>query len=123
MSAHPNVILMAVLTPDNTSRKTMREILAAAHPAMEPGSVNYDQVRIGDRDFDTLVMESEYDEGWQIGGEEGQIIVFDLLTYGYGEEIAWDELVRIKDELEAWAIDACAKHACSYRITVSANYW
>lgn len=41
MSSHPNVILMAVLKPDNLSRKTMRDIL------LEAGVVEEDDIKIG----------------------------------------------------------------------------
>lgn len=53
----------------------------------------------------------------------GDIIVYDMVTYGYGELIEWDKLVKQKEELEAWAKIMCEKFNCSYKIFVTANYW
>jgi hypothetical protein len=117
MSIHPNVILMAVLTPDNLSRKTMRDILAE-----HKQGVLY-RIVIAGTEYDTLVMESDYDEGWQISAKAGDLVFFDLVTYGYGETIAWDKLESQKKELEAWALETCKKHHCSYEIKITANYW
>jgi len=64
-------------------------------------------------------MESDYDDGNQIAGEEGDLVVFSLVTYGYGEEIAWSELRRMSEELSAWA----SEHGLDHAISVSANYW
>jgi hypothetical protein len=118
MSTHPNVILMAKLTPENTSRKTMREILAV-HGITDPER----DVRIGDEDYHHVVMESDYDDGYQIGAKEGDLVFFDLVTYGYGETITWETLQSQKDQLEAWAKDIGERFKCSYEICVSANYW
>jgi hypothetical protein len=74
---------------------------------------------IGEFCYQTLVMETDYDEGVQISGEEGDLIIYDLVTYGYGEEISWEDLQSRVDSLEVWSI----QHNLEYRISVSANYW
>jgi len=51
MSTHPNVILMAVLKPDDLSRKTMRDII---------GDVG-DDIPIGDNEYHTIIMETDFD--------------------------------------------------------------
>ncbi|MGD9157169.1 MAG: hypothetical protein PVG39_02060 [Desulfobacteraceae bacterium] len=117
MSTHPNVILMAVLKPDDLARKTMREILA------EFKVENDDDIKIGSKDYIWIIMEDDYDEGYQISSDEGDLIFFDLVTYGYGEFINWEKLEKQKQELEIWAKDICEKHNCQYEIRVSANYW
>lgn len=131
MSTHPNVILMAVLTPDGLSRATMRNIL------VDTGTKDNDEIVIprgmkvkyepgmppipfGVR---SMVMESDYDEDHQIAAKEGDLVFFDLVTGGYGKVISWHDLDTKKTALEEWAKDICARFNCKYEIRVSANYW
>jgi len=118
MSAHPNVILLCRLKPDDLARKTLRSIRAEMEAEEDEGDFN-----IGTSTYHTKLLESDYDDSWQIGGDEGDILVFDLVTYGYGEDIAWDKLNAQKAELEEWAKKVCEKFSCSYTIAVTANYW
>lgn len=60
-----------------------------------------DQLAIGERVYHTLVMEDNYDEGWQISGSEGDLIIFDLVTYGYGKDIKWGDLQDRVNSLRA----------------------
>jgi len=118
MSTHPNVILKLALTPEDLARKTYRAI------RVEAGAVNDDaDITVGSENYHTVVMESDYDEGWQLSAKEGDILVFDLVTYGYGEEIAWDKLAAQKAELEQWAMGICERYHCTFSISVTANYW
>ena len=117
MSTHPNAILMAVLEPDNLSRKTMRDILA-------DNVVKYDNdVVIGNEEYHSIIMESDYHNGFQIAADEGNLVFFDMVTYGYGDAITWDTLEKQKETLEAWAVETCRKHNCTYTIRITANYW
>ena len=118
MSTHPNVVLMVALTPHGLARKTMAGILADAGVVTD-----VDDLKIGDQNYHHRVMESDYYEEMQIAAKEGDLVFFDLVTYGYGETIAWSELEARKNVLEDWAKVVCAKHACDYRIEVTANYW
>ena len=118
MSTHPNVILMAVLTPEGLSRKTMNAILA------EAGVTDIDdEIKIGSGDYNPLVMETDYDEGWQISAKEGDLVFHDFLTYGYGQVVEWEKIEAQKKELEDWAKAICERHHCTYKIMVTANYW
>ncbi len=117
MSTHPNALLILSLTPDDLSRKTHRAIMA------EAGVTEDDRIKIGDDDYLHRVMEDSYDQSHQIAASEGDIVLFDHVTYGYGKTVEWDKLEAQKQVLEAWAKAACARHHCSYRILVSANYW
>lgn len=128
MSAHPNVILMAVLTPHGLARITMRAILTelnspgkdvvfGARPREIP------EVTIDDDEYHTLIMEDTYDEGFQITAKLGDLVFFNMVTYGYGERVTWRDLERQKIRLEAWAIKACIKHHCDYEIFITANHW
>ena len=115
MSIHPNVVLMAVLTPDNLSRKTMRLIL---------GKDNLeDEIKIGENFYTATVMESEFDEDWQISAKEGDLVFHGHATYGYGEVISWHYLEARKKELEIWADRMCKRFNCSYVIQVTADYF
>jgi len=117
MSAHPNVILMALLKPDELSRGTMRNILE------ENDADAFGDILICDDDYHPLVMESEYHDDFQISADEGDLVFFDMITYGYGECIAWNKLEERKFNLEKWAEDICNRHHCSYEIKITANYW
>lgn len=108
---------MAVLKPDNLSRKTMREILS------ESNIDDDNDLKIGDAEYRHLVMESDYDEGYQISADEGDLVFFDMITYGYGENITWSKLEEKKTDLENWAIGICERHHCNYKIFITANYW
>lgn len=143
MGAHPNVILKCTVKADGTTRKLLRDLLAQNRHEIPDSSLplfldskgevvknaitgkdlrhsrDDDELCIGDYCYDTLVMESEYDESWQISGEEGDLIIFDLVTYGYGQEITLRDLQQRIDSLETWAI----QHSLSYKISISANYW
>ncbi len=117
MSTHPNAMLLGVLVPDELARKTHRAILA------EAGIDSNGQLKIGSRDYSITVMESDFDDHWQITAPEGSVVLHTYLTYGYGETVAWSEVEALKNELEAWLQVACETHKCSQSIHITANYW
>ncbi len=117
MSTHPNAILMCVITPHDLARKTMKAILE------EYGGDDDHETKIGGEDYHHRVMEDSYDESWQISAEEGDLVFFDLVTYGYGDVIEWNKLAAQQKALEEWAIKVCEKHHAEYKIYVGANYW
>ena len=117
MSTHPNVVLVCCLTPDGLSRKTMADIFA------ESNTNDNAQIQIGGKGYDHIVMESDYDEGWQLSAKEGDLLIFDLVTYGYGDSIGWQALQEQKQQLEEWSKGICERHHCKADIRVTANYW
>jgi len=119
MRTHPNTILMAVLKPNSTTRATLRAM--TEHQSC--CDKKYESFKIGGNDYTSTVMESDYDEGYQISADEGDIVIHSFLTYGYGEAIDWENLVEKKTALEQWAIKMCKLYQCSYKIQVTANYW
>jgi len=123
MSTHPNVILMCILTPNDLARKTYRSIVEEfkANDWVEEEGTS--AIKIGAIEYHCKVMEEGYDDDWQIRAKEGDIVVFDLVTYGYGENIAWEKLEARKNELESWAKEICERLSCLYKIVVTANYW
>jgi len=126
MSTHPNAILLLTLTPDDLSRKTWKNILQESKvwKYQEEGVIDFEgQIKISGNAYSHKIMESSYNKSMQISASEGDIVVFDMVTYGYGEVIEWDKLVKQKEELEAWAKIMCEKFKCSYKIFVTANYW
>lgn len=122
MSTHPNAILLLTLTPANTTRKTYRAILDKECP---PPSYDGDKpdLKIGDAQYHHTVMEGDYEDDYQIAAKEGDIIFFDMITYGYGETIAWGNLEKQKRELEEWATRVCREHDCEAKFFITANYW
>lgn len=118
MSIHPNAILLLALKPNGLARQTLRAILDGAK--VEDAD---DGIKIGEHDYVIRVMESDYAKDYQISADEGDICLFDMVTYGYGERIEWDELIAQKAELETWAGGICERHACSAKFFVTANYW
>ena len=117
MGSHPNAILALALKPDDGTRKTHRAIMA------EMGFALDDQIKIDGSDYHVTVMESDYDDGMQIAADEGDIVLFDMVTYGYGEVIEWSKLEQQKAALETWAKGICERHKCSAKFFVTANYW
>ena len=118
MSTHPNAMILLILKPDDLSRKTLRAIRQEAGVDLEDGDIE-----IGEDSYHIDVMESTYDEDKQISADEGDIVVWDLVTYGYGERIEWDKLATQKAALDVWASGVCERHKCVASIFVSANYW
>ena len=118
MSTHPNTILMGVLIPDELARKTYRAIVGSI------GADNDDPYfNIGGLGYSLKIMEDSYDDSNQISAPEGSIVAHCLLTYGYGETIAWAEVEKAKAELEAWLANIAAQHKCSHSIHLTASYW
>lgn len=117
MSTHPNAMLLLTLKPDGLARKTYRDILA------ELGVEGDASIKIGGATYHHDVMESDYDDSNQIAADEGDIVLWDLVTYGYGERIEWDKLAVQKAELDEWARGICERHKCAAKVYVSANYW
>ena len=123
MSIHPNAMLLLTITPDGLARQAMRAI-RAEHPVVDDKEiVDDDEIMIGALPYKSMVMESTFDEDYQISGEEGDLIFWQFLTYGAGEQIDWETLVAQHAVLDAWAQDICARHHGTYRISISANYW
>lgn len=118
MSTHPNVILLLELTPDDLPRRTMRAII----PSWE-GNEDGFELKVGDAKYSVFVADSDYYESMQISTKEGRLLFYDMVTYGYGEKIAWSKLEQQKAALEDWAKTVCEQHHCAYEISVTANYW
>lgn len=118
MSTHPNAILLLTLKPDDLSRKTYRKLLES-----EGLTDSENSITIGKISYNHKIMETDYCKDWQISADEGDIIIFDMVTYGYGANIEWSVLEQQKNELEEWAKAKCEQLSCTYKIQVTANYW
>lgn len=144
MSTHPNVILKCTVKAEGTTRKLLRKLLSQNREEIPDSNLppmlntkgekvtnrfggyilesrSEDQLIIGNHAYYTIVMEEGYDESWQISGEEGDLIIFDLVTYGYGEDISWDDLNKRVEDIKSWAYQPSRN--LEYTISVSANYW
>lgn len=120
MSTHPNAMLLCTLIPNGGSRKTFRDI--AAHEGQEISDGSFD-VKVGGRRYSAHVMESDYDESYQISAAEGNIVLHTFLTYGYGEKVPLHELNTVIEEMQQWAALAGARHDCTFELHITANYW
>jgi len=115
---------MAVLTPDGLSRKTAKAIINDSESKYgQDWSGGPPDITIGSKEYHVTIMEGTYDDNYQVSAKEGDIVFLDLVTYGYGDTITWDELSKQRDALDTWARQICAKHHCTYEIRMSANYW
>ena len=125
MSTHPNAILAVALTPKDghgvieDGQTLLRQILDESD---KPYS-GEDVIKINGEDYNAMVMHDAYDEAFQIYAKTGQVVVFDMVTYGYGETITWAKLETFKTALESWALSMSGKFGCTYEIFVTANYW
>lgn len=118
MSVHPNTLLMAVITPQDPSIK-LELIRDLKSQIDDVGNV----IKIdGDKYFVHLMLD-DYDTDLQIRANAGDFIVFDHVTYGYGEKIKWEAIEKRKRALEEWTKWTCERNKCTYEIFVSANYW
>lgn len=117
MSTHPNAILQLVLKPDDLARKTYRAILSDFEVSTD------DDFNINGSNYHHRIMESDYYEPSQISANEGDIVFWDLVTYGYGQKVTWAKLEAQKLALEDWAKKVSEKYKCSFEIFVGANYW
>lgn len=121
MSQHPNVVLLLSLKPDGLSRKTHRNICKEAGVSLE--EIGGPQITIGGHNYFCEVMESDYNESMQIAADEGDIVIYDMVTYGYGERVPWAGLIARQQALQEWADGVCARHDCTDSFFVTANYW
>lgn len=118
MSLHPNTTLAAALTPKGSARETFLSILKANNVEED------DNLKIGELYYLSVVMDDDddYSEEDQISAKEGDIVFYSDVTYGYGDTISWDALVKHKAALEAWAKEVCEQHHCTYEIFLTATY-
>lgn len=133
-------MMIAVLTPDNGSRKTQRGIfdhcekrgLKVNAEDGEIGILNGKKGAVSDKypdgypltdDWSLHVMEDDYYESSQISADEGQIVVYDLITYGYGERISWEETEAKRRQLIGLLDPMVDPLKFTYEIFISANFW
>jgi hypothetical protein len=111
-------MLLLVLTPDDPTRETMRSIVTDAG-----GDADSPKIKIGGENYTVTVMEDDYDDSHQLHAKEGDIVLHDFLTYGYGEKLAWAKVVERAAALQAWADVAREKYRCTTQVYIGANYW
>ena len=99
MSLEPNAMLVSAITPKGPVKETYRAILA-------------------DQEIEHGIMRSNYHNGFKIALPKGPLFFFDLVIDGYGEKISFDELAKLKENLDAWSKAVCKKHHCEYEIFV-----
>ena len=141
MGAHPNAMIMAVLTLDQGMRKTERLIFEHCEDrkiecSLEGGTIKILNGKRGNPnppewpegypltdDWSVQVMESDYEEGYQISAKEGQIVIHGYLTYEYGETVKWVELEAQKKQLMDLLDPMTKDLEFTYEIVIGANYW
>lgn len=140
MGTHPNAMMIAVITPDEGTRKTQRMIFkhceergikfdeddnSISIPNGNKGAVSEeypDGYPLTD-DWSLVVMECDYHENWQISAKEGQIVIHSFITYGYGDNTEWADVEYKKKQLEELINPMCEPLKLSYKIMITANYW
>lgn len=115
MNTNSNVVLLLALTPDDLVRKTYRKILEQMNDGHE------DFITISGNDYYHIVMETEYEPTFRVAANVGDIVLFDMVTTGSGDLIAWEQLEKQKNSLEEWAKVVCERFSCSYKIFITAN--
>ena len=131
MSTHPNALLIALLSPDDLPRKAYKALKIEMGQDSEDDEL---EVRIPtgsdspnrwerEDSYHAFLAEDDYDQDRQISATVGSIVLWDPVTYGYGERVEWDKLVAQQSRLEEWCKRICEKLKCTYKIYVSANYW
>jgi hypothetical protein len=119
MSTHPNVMLIARLSPNDLPRKTYLAILADAGL-----SADGDKLKIGEDEYHVLLMDGDYHDDFQVSAASGEIVLMDMVTYGYGDILAWDDLREQHNALAGWIEANQARYQIgTSQICVGANYW
>jgi hypothetical protein len=131
MSTHPNALLIAVLSPDDLPRKAYKALKVEMGEDAEdddldvriPTGVDSPNRFEQEDSYHTFLAQDDYNKGTQISAPSGSIVLWDPVTYGYGERIEWDKLVAQQKRLDEWCKRICEKLRCTYKIYVTANYW
>lgn len=131
MSTHPNALLIAELSPNDLPRKTYRALKVELGKDPDdddldvyiPTGVESEKRWEMQDDYHTFLAEDGYNKSNQIMAVAGSIVLWDAVTYGYGERVEWDKLDAQKRRLDEWCARMCEKLQCTYKIYVTANYW
>lgn len=119
MSSHPNTILIASIRPPSGQPD---EFLTALDPEWESnGSIQLDQLRLGHDGHYSVVVNVDQDQG--IFPAEDSFVVYDYLTYGWGDEITLNEFDAKVANFKTLVQNFCNLHRCTYSISLSANFW
>lgn len=131
MSTHPNALLIAELSPDELPRKAYKALKVECGEDAEGDDLEV-KISTGVESpnrwetydgYHTFLADSSYNEDSQISAAEGSIVLWDPVTYGYGERVEWAKLAAQAQRLEEWCKRIGEKLRCTYKIYVSANYW
>lgn len=134
MGNHPNSILMAIIKgPDETSVNwdekddnydveyhNFNNFCSTFNINPEEGEI------LIDGNIYYVMPSSEGDSsGYHIYGDnDGDILIWDYISYGYGDYIDWDRLHLQKVALQNWCDEIKFKlPGFEYKIVVTANYW
>jgi hypothetical protein len=131
VSTHPNALLIAELSPNDLPRKTYKALKVELGKDPEDDDLDVDIPTGVDSpnrwelvdSYHTFLAQDGYEEDKQITAAPGSIVLWDPVTYGYGERIEWDKLAAQKDRLDDWCKGICEKLQCTHKIYISANYW
>lgn len=131
MSTHPNALLIAELSPNDLPRKTYKALKVECGKDPEdddlevyvPTGVESEEKWKTRDEYHTFLAEDDYNAGYQIAAAVGSIVLWNAVTYGYGERVEWDKLEGQKQRLDGWCKAMCEKLNCTYKIYVTANYW
>jgi hypothetical protein len=120
MSMHPNTLLLAVLKPldDNVdSFEIMKKYFSSGEDE------NYGYVTIKQKDYTCKQLIDGYDEDYQIEVDEGDIVLFTMVTYGYADKTPWNAVKKQELYLSDWLFSVRKEINCSYEIYLTANMW
>lgn len=131
MGTHPNALLVAELSPNDLPRKTYKDLKVECGEdpddddleVLIPTGIESENRWEREDSYHTFLAEDDYNESNQITAAVGSIVLWDPVTYGYGERIEWDKLEAQKQRLNEWCKYISEKLNCTYRIYVTANYW
>ncbi len=115
MSLEPNAMLVSAITPKGPAQEAYRAILSDHRVDEDDDFFN---IPGGNHEIEHGIMRSNYHDGFQISLPKGTLFFFDLVMSGYGEKISFNELAKLKENLDAWSKAVCEKHHCEYEIFV-----
>ena len=123
MSMHPNTMLLAILKPKYTGECIFEKIWnQIADEDGEEGE--YGELYLRNSSYKCInYSKDSYLEDYQIELEEGEVAIFDMVTYGYSDKTEWNKVEQQKKELEEWLVEYSNKIDFSFVMYLSANLW
>jgi len=115
MSQQPNALLILIFQPTNSPEEVYNEILDKYGNPEDDIEIENEIFRV----YFSNGISNEY----SVSAPKDSIVFFNHITYGYEKKILFEDLLKIKESLEAFGNKIQEEFEGKHSIYVSANYW